>query len=158
MLWFNSYQYIFWYYETGNRFYICPLHCECGMGAYYSAGRVWWAKWVKKREKSARAALYQYRIKHQTEYWISVPYHGGTLHSNILAFHPSNMEYQPSGPPTCPATSKSGISPALLQLFPHQVAQMLGICSVHHIVAALRDSSSGSTGTASVLAAPKKQN
>ena len=85
-----------------------------------------------------------------------VLYHKGTLYSKVSAFHPPNMEYQPSGPPACPTTSKSGISPALLQLFPHQVAQMLGTCSIHHIVAALRDPSSGCTGTTSVLATPKK--
>ena len=93
------------------------LHCEYGMGAYDSAGRVWWAKWMKKREKSARAALYQYCIDNQTEYWIMVLYYGSTLCSNISAICPFNMEYQPSGPPAYPATSKSGISPVFSKLF-----------------------------------------
>ena len=111
---------------------------------------------MKKREKSDRAALNKYCIYCQYEYQSRITYHGGTLDPNIVGIHPPNMEYQPSGPPACPTTSKSGISPALSQLFPRQVAQMLGICSIHHIVAALRDPSSGSTGTASVLATPKK--
>ena len=113
---------------------------------------------MKKREKSDRAALNKYCIYCQGEYQSRMTCHGGTLDSNTVGIHPPNMEYQPSGPPACPGTSKSPISPALLHGFTRSVAQMNGIYVIYHTIAALSDTCIGTASTAGVLATPKRRN